>query len=1078
MNKSVPLYPKYIQESVGMDGVVGNGEGIGGEDFRTVHSSSVMHLGTLAFNTTPLHGLSTACILKNYDITFNQRCGIGTGGPELYWTFYPRVLSGITYGNSLNNGGVRLDNFTAYSLNDTGSVSKTNGGSYLDDDRTRTLYTGSYYNLIGDSERLLGMYLTANNPAGFNYKLYLKNLRATATYEARYYARFYDDDGTQLKVQDVEGGTRATAPNVSRTGYTVAWSCDGKSGTYSASNLPTSEDTDLVFRAVYTPITKQFTVQVPSKGEINVYKAVNNVWQLQQAEPDSGFKYYFFSDGDHIKAEAVGCNELSEDLLVEVTDLQLRPISTTTIIGGSGTSFKVYEANAYTDAYVLLVTPQTHYFTITTSAGTGGTITSTRRVTRTGSTTINVTPTAGYRIASVKVDNVSQTIANDQSFSYTFTNVQADHTVEATFARIQYTITFDLPSGVSVTADETAVSGNALTVNHGDTIEFVFSCGSSMSLTGLFLDSSTDSLMAAVFKQVQSASHTMYYITGAHTLKATATSDLVTIGIVQDSNNPIRYTITGPTGKYIRQVDDSDNKLTFEFAAEAGYGFVEWDDGTTTLPLSFAPTANRNVSVTIEALTYQVSGYVSATKIAFKDGNPNSVERFVGGDISLNGQRGRNVVKYIRSDGSVHVEIIPDPGFSISPSGSYVYLYPNSGVDDGSHGSYMQGSSFDIDNPTSRVSIEHVFRRNVYDVVVTPKEEAKSTDGSCSVNISEESYYGGFTRYFYESELTLTAIPGEGWYFQKWSDGGGAGKNVRTITVPAADVALQAVFAKFQYEQQFSAGEGGKVTIDGEPASGYTAEYGESLLLTFTADIGQKIKDVLLDGVSVFDDVTLTRRGGTYWLTDITAAHSVAVVFAPRIYTNNRKLIDYYPPVIASIVDIQRLMAAYQISIDALWDAVSFLEENQYIETATDEGVSVWERELGIIPGATDTLKQRKARLRLKWVPSNNFTTKWLHDWLEDVCGAEVPWPEVEGYTLKVTLPWFATWWTIFGDLKQYKPANIVLDQSVSLPEEKGNLYAGFAMQTEYEYEVDGETAEPLYEEEYTDAPPAPPGNV
>ena len=70
------------------------------------------------------------------------------------------------------------------------------------------------------------------------------------------------------------------------------------------------------------------------------------------------------------------------------------------------------------------------------------------------------------------------------------------------------------------------------------------------------------------------------------------------------------------------------------------------------------------------------------------------------------------------------------------------------------------------------------------------------------------------------------------------------------------------------------------------------------------------------------------------------------------------------------------------------------------------------------------------------------------------------------------------TWWTIFGDLKQYKPANIVLDQSVSLPEEKGNLYAGFAMQTEYEYEVDGETAEPLYEEEYTDAPPAPPGNV
>ncbi len=38
----------------------------------------------------------------------------------------------------------------------------------------------------------------------------------------------------------------------------------------------------------------------------------------------------------------------------------------------------------------------------------------------------------------------------------------------------------------------------------------------------------------------------------------------------------------------------------------------------------------------------------------------------------------------------------------------------------------------------------------------------------------------------------------------------------------------------------------------------------------------------------------------------------------------------------------------------------------------------------------------------------------------------------------------------------------------MSLPEEKGNLYAGFAMQTEYEYEVDGEEAEPLIESEET----------
>ncbi len=76
-------------------------------------------------------------------------------------------------------------------------------------------------------------------------------------------------------------------------------------------------------------------------------------------------------------------------------------------------------------------------YTITASAGTGGTI-SPGAVFACGSDqTFTITPSACRRILDVKVDGVSVGAVS----SYTFTNVQANHTIAATFAVIQYVIT-------------------------------------------------------------------------------------------------------------------------------------------------------------------------------------------------------------------------------------------------------------------------------------------------------------------------------------------------------------------------------------------------------------------------------------------------------------------------------------------------------------------------------------------------------------------------------------------------------------------------------------------------------------
>lgn len=1054
---TLTLTPKYITDKSNFTAVLN-----GGEDYRTFAIAGVT-VGTIAFDTSPLHNRSAACRLSTYSVSYQQKTNRDSI-PKMYWNLSPRKIKATISGSSI---GVitSSSSFGRYQQTNTNGNDYVNmsGVSFIDSDN---LSSFDRSNLFG-GDNLLAFYLSGSSDRTFDSRLYMKGLSATVTYEQRYYARFWDENGNLLgTAQDLAAGVMATAPTtdnqgntLARDGYTIAWECDQVHGEYNniytAGHLPTSTETDLDFHILYRPINRMIVIKDVAKGSFYLYKYVNNDWQLQtESQYQYGAHYYTVQHGDHIKIVADGVTTTAEDLVVRLGDIVDDEISTTTVNGASSTTLDAFETQSITRHYIVTLTAQTHYFTVTTSVinNIGGTITPSRRVKRTGSTTISVTPTAGYKIKAVKVDNVAQTISNNQSWSKTFSNMQADHSVEAEFERIQYSITFDLPSGVSVTANGNAVSGNAQTVNHGDTVEFAFSCGDNMSLTGLFLDSSTDSLIAPVFRQVQNVTYTMFYIAGAHTLKATATSDLVTVTIGENTGNGTVTSddLTNGTGKFVR----SGGTLHFEAEEDYAWRFLQWfdedDTGTT-----------KNVTITA-----QYPENSTLTVYAEFEHPDNAVDVDIIGNGTV--EKSRDAAY---DDESVTFRAVAEEGWT----------FKKWDWTTGSQESQGSGPSQSpprtprkTDNPVTLLwgnVTDHVihcyFQRTAHDVTLTKNGEPNTVAISevenpepfyTNEDLSDPSDGGG--DYWFGATLHLTATPGTGWHFVRWSDGGGEGKNTRSIVIGTADIELQAVFAKDTFEQHFKAGEGGSVTIDGESATDVTVEYGDDLLLTFTAELGQKIKDVLVDGVSVFEDVTLTRRGGTYLLASIDAAHTVAVVFAPRIYTNGRRLLDYYPPVIASIVDIQRLMAAYQVSIDALWDAVSFLHENQYIETATDEGVNLWERELGIIPAATDTLNQRKARLRLKWVPSNNFTTKWLHGWLEDVCGATVPWPEVEGYTLKVTLPWFASWWSIFNDLRVYKPANIVLDPCVETPQASGKLYAGFAMQTEYQITIPKESFE------------------
>ena len=93
-----------------------------------------------------------------------------------------------------------------------------------------------------------------------------------------------------------------------------------------------------------------------------------------------------------------------------------------------------YTFTSVTASHTISATFVSTGFTITASAGTGGTIAPSGavKVPIGGNQTFTITPNTGYGIASVTVDTVNQGSIN----SYTFTNVQANHTIVAAFTAL------------------------------------------------------------------------------------------------------------------------------------------------------------------------------------------------------------------------------------------------------------------------------------------------------------------------------------------------------------------------------------------------------------------------------------------------------------------------------------------------------------------------------------------------------------------------------------------------------------------------------------------------------------------
>jgi hypothetical protein len=214
-----------------------------------------------------------------------------------------------------------------------------------------------------------------------------------------------------------------------------------------------------------------------------------------------------------------------------------------------GTPLSYTFGNVVTD-HTISATFDNNIRVITASAGLNGSISPSGSVSITigQSKTFTFTPDAGYEIEAVTVDGVSQGVIN----TYTFTNVQAAHTISVSFKLFNsYLITASASTGGTITP-----SGSVAAIK-GSNKSFTITANSGYQLVDVLVDSvSVGAVLTYTFTNVQ-AEHVISAVFSINTYQIISTAGsggtivpLGTITVNQGSNQG--YVIT-PNEDYIIQ---------------------------------------------------------------------------------------------------------------------------------------------------------------------------------------------------------------------------------------------------------------------------------------------------------------------------------------------------------------------------------------------------------------------------------------------------------------------------------------------------------------------------------------------
>lgn len=146
----------------------------------------------------------------------------------------------------------------------------------------------------------------------------------------------------------------------------------------------------------------------------------------------------------------------------------------------------------------------------------------------------------------------------------------------------------------------------------------------------------------------------------------------------------------------------------------------------------------------------------------------------------------------------------------------------------------------------------------------------------------------------------------------------------------------------------------------------------------------------------------------------------------------DRNLIDYLPQVLKEVRELKLIFQSEQTEIADLWGSIDNALNDQFVIDATEYGVSRWEKILGIIPKATETLDARKFRILTRSNEQLPYTIRTLKQQLEALYGKDDYSVELynDVYTIEVKVNLIAK--NNFDDvaalLHRVIPANMIID--------------------------------------------------
>lgn len=146
-------------------------------------------------------------------------------------------------------------------------------------------------------------------------------------------------------------------------------------------------------------------------------------------------------------------------------------------------------------------------------------------------------------------------------------------------------------------------------------------------------------------------------------------------------------------------------------------------------------------------------------------------------------------------------------------------------------------------------------------------------------------------------------------------------------------------------------------------------------------------------------------------------------------------VLSYLPPVLQDVYELQAAAQAENSELSRLWQGAEDAMNDQFIDSATENGVSRWEKMLLLYPKGTDTLPERKFRIQSALSGRVPFTIWVLREQLDSLCGPENYELTVDHANFKVTvtlaLAAQENYDTVCDMLRKMLPANLEIQVSL-----------------------------------------------